>query len=130
MKPWRHSETACPGNDPAIDPVGRLARTAASATLPANDGAGNDLRHRCNKKQTGASSVQIKQRPTSFVACHKCAQPVVLATTERLPSEFSLRCERCLQRGFYLASEIRQAEGAPARATIHVRRRGGLRKAS
>jgi hypothetical protein len=74
--------------------------------------------------------MQIKQRPTSFVACHKCSEPIALATTERLPLEFSLRCESCAQRGFYMASEIRQAEEAPAPAALHIRRRHGLRKAS
>jgi DNA-directed RNA polymerase subunit RPC12/RpoP len=62
------------------------------------------------------------------VKCHRCLHPVPLATTERLPHEFSVRCDNCGRRGFYLASEIQRAEVDQAKGAEGVL--SGLRKAS
>ena len=55
-----------------------------------------------------------KPRPTSAIACHKCNYRVALATTERLPDEFTVRCPNCGRRDVYHAKEIRGAGGEPA----------------
>jgi DNA-directed RNA polymerase subunit RPC12/RpoP len=48
-----------------------------------------------------------KARPTSTIRCHKCSHLVPLATTDRLPEEFSVRCANCGYRGFYRSKEVR-----------------------
>jgi len=72
--------------------------------------------------------MQIKTRSANSVKCHRCLYPVALATTERLPHEFSVRCENCGRRGFYLASEIQRAETEQAKGSESPL--SGLRKAS
>jgi DNA-directed RNA polymerase subunit RPC12/RpoP len=52
-----------------------------------------------------------KPRPTRTVSCHKCSYRVALATTERLPDEFTIRCPNCGRRDFYHAKEIRLGDG-------------------
>jgi hypothetical protein len=72
--------------------------------------------------------MQTKLRPTSAVKCRKCAHLVTLATTERLPHEFSVRCANCGQRGFYLASDIQTCDANQAtRSEVAF---AGLRRAS
>ncbi len=51
-----------------------------------------------------------KPRLTSTVICHYCSHRVALATTERLPDEFTVRCRNCGRRDFYLTKEIRSTE--------------------
>lgn len=72
--------------------------------------------------------MQTKIRLMSSVKCRMCSQPVELATTERLPHEFSVRCTRCGRRNFYVASEIQRAEIEQANAVQAPL--SGLRKAS
>ena len=72
--------------------------------------------------------MQIKTRLMSSVKCCVCSQPVELATTERLPHEFSVRCANCGRRSFYLASEIQRAEIEQAKAAQAPL--SGLKKAS
>ena len=72
--------------------------------------------------------MQIKTRSANSVKCHRCLHPVALATTERLPHEFSVRCETCGRRGFYVASEIQRAD--PEQAKGIESPPSGLRKAS
>jgi DNA-directed RNA polymerase subunit RPC12/RpoP len=55
-----------------------------------------------------------KPRPTSTIRCHKCSHLVALATTDRLPEEFSVRCANCGYRGFYRTKEIRIADAEHA----------------
>jgi len=55
-----------------------------------------------------------RPRPTSTVRCHKCSHLVDLATTDRLPEEFSVRCTNCGYRGFYRTKEIRIADAEHA----------------
>jgi hypothetical protein len=61
--------------------------------------------------------MQTKLRLVSAVKCRKCAHPVTLATTERLPHEFSVQCVNCGQRGFYLASDIKVSDADQATET-------------
>jgi DNA-directed RNA polymerase subunit RPC12/RpoP len=72
--------------------------------------------------------MQTKLQSTSVVRCRKCAHLVPLATTERLPHEFSVRCHNCGQRAFYLASEIKIGDADQASRTEAAT--SGLRKAS
>lgn len=72
--------------------------------------------------------MQTKLRLVSAVKCRKCAQLVTLATTERLPHEFSVQCLNCGQRGFYLASDIQVSDAD--QATRNETASWGLRKAS
>ena len=55
-----------------------------------------------------------KARPTSTIRCHKCSHLVALATTDRLPDEFSVRCANCGYRGFYRSKDIRIADAEHA----------------
>ena len=54
-----------------------------------------------------------KPRPpsTNKIICHKCSHRVALATTERLPEEFTVRCPNCGRRDFYRAKEVRSSDG-------------------
>jgi DNA-directed RNA polymerase subunit RPC12/RpoP len=72
--------------------------------------------------------MQTKLRSASAVKCRKCAHLVPLATTDRLPQEFSVRCPNCGQRAFYVAGEIKisDADQATQREVAST----GLRKAS
>jgi hypothetical protein len=40
------------------------------------------------------------------VACRQCAVPIYLYKLKILPDEFSLRCQKCGDRGFYLKRAI------------------------
>jgi hypothetical protein len=40
------------------------------------------------------------------VACQKCAAPIYVYKLNALPDEFSLRCNKCGARGFYLKRAI------------------------
>jgi len=70
----------------------------------------------------------------NFIQCHKCSHPVELATTDRLPEEFSIRCPRCSHRSFYQFDEIRSGDidqvlaGGRMPAAAHAR--ASLRKAA
>jgi DNA-directed RNA polymerase subunit RPC12/RpoP len=59
-------------------------------------------------------AIARKPRPASTIRCHKCSHLVALATTDRLPDEFSVRCANCGYRGFYRAKEIRIADAEHA----------------
>jgi hypothetical protein len=41
-----------------------------------------------------------------MVACVKCAAPIYLSKLNALPDEFSLRCARCGNRGFYFKRDV------------------------
>jgi hypothetical protein len=69
-----------------------------------------------------------KLRSSSTVRCHRCSCLVALATTDRLPYEFSVRCPQCGRRGFYTTNEI---QGGPAEPQEQDQRPApALRKAS
>ena len=72
--------------------------------------------------------MQTPLRSVSAVKCRKCAHLVTLATTERLPHEFSVRCPNCTQRGFYLASDIQMRDADQAKRNEVAA--SGLKKAS
>jgi DNA-directed RNA polymerase subunit RPC12/RpoP len=56
-----------------------------------------------------------KPQPASAIRCHKCSHLVALATTDRLPDEFSVRCASCGYRGLYRTKEIRLSDAEQAR---------------
>ena len=62
-------------------------------------------------------SAAQRTRPINFIKCHKCSNFVALATTDRLPEEFSIRCPRCSHRSFYRFAEIRSGDIDQARAS-------------
>ena len=64
-----------------------------------------------------------KPRPTSTIACHKCNYRVALATAERLPDEFTVKCPNCGRRDFYHAKKIRSAGEAAIRSDQSTARR-------
>jgi DNA-directed RNA polymerase subunit RPC12/RpoP len=78
-------------------------------------------------------SAAQRVRAINFIKCHKCSHFVELATTDRLPEEFSIRCPRCSHRSFYRFAEIRSGDidqaQAAARAPASAHARAALRKA-
>jgi hypothetical protein len=40
------------------------------------------------------------------IACQKCAAPIYVFRLKTLPDEFSLRCSKCGDRGFYLKQSV------------------------
>ena len=57
-------------------------------------------------------STLLAQRPKKtvyqrgMVECRKCAVPIYVYKLNTLPDEFSVRCQRCGERGFYLKREM------------------------
>jgi hypothetical protein len=41
-----------------------------------------------------------------MIACQKCAAPIYIFKLNTLPDEFSLRCSKCADRGFYLKRAV------------------------
>jgi DNA-directed RNA polymerase subunit RPC12/RpoP len=56
-------------------------------------------------------SLTRKPPPTRAIRCHKCSYRVALATTDRLPEEFTIRCPNCGRRDFYQSREVGSIEG-------------------
>ena len=48
------------------------------------------------------------------IACRKCAAPIYIHHFAALPDEFSLRCQKCGDRGFYMKRAV-AIETAPER---------------
>lgn len=56
-----------------------------------------------------AQRIQFLKKPVyhrGMVACHKCAAPIHVYKIAALGDEFSVRCPRCGDRGFYLKREM------------------------
>jgi uncharacterized protein YlaI len=64
-------------------------------------------------RENATMPIVRKPRPTYTVTCHKCSHRVALATIDRLPEEFTVRCPNCGRRDFYRTKEIRSVEGEP-----------------
>jgi len=56
-------------------------------------------------------SLARKPPSTRAIICHKCSCRVPLATTDRMPDEFTVRCPNCGRRDFYQSREVRSIEG-------------------
>jgi DNA-directed RNA polymerase subunit RPC12/RpoP len=53
--------------------------------------------------------IQLQKKPVyhrGVVACHKCAAPVYVYKLTAVGDEFSVRCPRCGERGFYLKRDM------------------------
>jgi DNA-directed RNA polymerase subunit RPC12/RpoP len=56
-----------------------------------------------------AERIQLLKKPVyhrGVVACRKCAAPIHVYRLAALGDEFSVRCPRCGERGFYLKREM------------------------
>jgi DNA-directed RNA polymerase subunit RPC12/RpoP len=60
--------------------------------------------------------VTAKSTAVYEVACKRCNKPIVLANTEKLKDEFTLKCQHCGTPAFYQPSEITDL-GRPAPST-------------